>query len=109
MHVGDLDSFSTSLRNLWSATVTITVHDGAHDPVPGVTATGEWSNGYTAAVACVTGEGGQCTVTQNGIPKRVGAVSFSVVNASGSLAYEPAENHDPDGETDGTIISIGKP
>ena len=45
MHVGDLDATSTSEKNRWTASVTITVHDAGHNAVANTLVTGTWSDG----------------------------------------------------------------
>jgi hypothetical protein len=36
-------------------------------------------------------------------------VTFAVTNVIGSLTYAPASNHDPDGSSNGTSITVIKP
>jgi serine protease len=93
MHVGDLDG-SKSGTNRWSATVTITVHDAAHNPVASVSVSGNWS---------------KCSVTKSNIPRTTTSVTFSVTGLSKSgWTYVSASNHDPDGDSNGTNITITK-
>ena len=40
--------------------------------------------------------------------KNNGTVSFAVEDATDSLAYVPSSNHDPDGDSDGTTITVSK-
>jgi asparagine N-glycosylation enzyme membrane subunit Stt3 len=111
MHIGDLDAASTpGGTGKWNATVTITVHDTAHNPVAGVTVTGAWSNGATGTGSCVTNASGQCFLSKTGLRTTTNSVTFSVTNAThGSLTYQPASNHDPDGDSTGTTIIVNKP
>lgn len=79
MHVGDLTgTASGSLR--WTATVTITVHNASHQPLAGVTVTGNWSNGATGTSTCTTNSAGQCTVTKSNIQRKTTSVTFTVTN-----------------------------
>ena len=107
MHVGDLDRASTIQQSTWTATVTITVHTSSHGPIANAAVSGAWSDGSTGS--CATNASGQCVVSKTGIPKRTGSVNFTVTNvALGMLVYKPADNHDPDGDSNGTSISVIK-
>jgi len=108
MHVGDLDRASTSQQGSWTATVTITVHTSSHGPLANAAVSGAWSGGSTGS--CTTNTSGQCAVSRSGISRNSGSVSFTVTNvALAALVYKPASNHDPDGESNGTAISVIKP
>jgi immune inhibitor A len=108
IHVGDLDGSSTSEGRTWTAIVAITVHDASHNPVDGATVSGSWSNGGTTA-PCITDNTGQCSVSQSGIAKRTGNVTFTVTDVADTLTYDPAHNHDPDDDSDGSSITVNKP
>ena len=44
VHIGDLDGAASGNKNTWSATVTVSVHNGSnHGGVSGATVTGTWS------------------------------------------------------------------
>jgi PKD repeat protein len=105
MHVGDLDSTRAVTRKTWSAKVTILVHDAAERAVAGAVVTGGWSTG--AGASCTTGTAGTCTVTVSKIPTATTEVTFTVNNVTkaGSL-YTAGGNHDPDGDSSGTVIRI---
>jgi hypothetical protein len=107
MHVGDLDGSSTNEGRTWTAIVTITIHDANHSALAGAVVSGSWSNGGTAS--CTTDSSGQCSVSQNGIPKRTGSVTLMVTDVTDTLTYDSAYNHDPDGDSDGTSITVYKP
>lgn len=110
MHVGDLDGASANNGSTWTANVTITVHDEAHAGVSSATVSGSWSNGANGNASCVTSGGGSCTVSTSSIPKRNGSVTFTVGNVThGSLTYDSGSNHDPDGSSNGTSVSVSKP
>jgi serine protease AprX len=108
MHVGDLDGLGTrSLFSRWTATVTITAHDGDHAVLPGVIVSASWQGG--ASATCTTGASGACTVSRQFQNSRT-SVSFTVNNLSrGGYTYQPSANHDPDGDSSGTTISVNKP
>jgi len=112
MHVGNLDGTNTDQGRSWSATVTITVHDASHNLLADATVSGTWIGGYSGTDSCTTDSSGQCSVISGSIPKRNGSVTFTVdgvTHATLSYEYEPADNHDPDGDSDGTSITVFKP
>lgn len=110
MHVSDLDPSATSNRNNWSATVTVTIQDAYGALVSGALVSGNWSNGASGAGSCTTGTNGTCQINKGGIKKAVTSVTFSVtsVTRSGS-SYNAAANGDPDGNSNGTTITIARP
>jgi serine protease AprX len=111
MHVGDLDGSSAWInKNFWRATVTITVHDSSHNPVTNATVYGTWSGGYSGTTQCTTGGSGQCTVQTGGVSKNQTSVTFTVNNVThATYTYQPSSNHDPDGDSNGTVITVNKP
>jgi hypothetical protein len=111
MHVGDLDGSSAAQnRKRWRATVTITVHDASEGLLSGVTVSGNWGNGTSGSGSCTTGADGTCSITSSTISNSQTSVSFSVSDLSLSgYTYQPSANHDPDGDSDGTTITIAAP
>jgi hypothetical protein len=111
LHIGDLDGSSTpGSAGRWNATVLITVHASAHNPLVGVTVTGTWSNGVSGNGSCVTNASGQCSIAKPNIRNNIGSVVFTVTNATkAGFAYDSASNHDPDGDSNGTTITIQSP
>jgi uncharacterized repeat protein (TIGR01451 family) len=108
VHVGDLDGAATGQQNTWSASVIVTVHDGAHAPPATVTVNGVWSTG--AASSCTTSGSGRCTFAVTAIPKRVASLTFTVTRLTYlSSTYMSGHNHDPDGDSGGTSIRVSKP
>jgi serine protease AprX len=106
VHVGDLDTSFTG-RKANTPTITITVHDANHNPVAGVTVAGTWSVGGTGS--CVTDATGRCNVTKNFVKKQT-SMTFNVTSLTKSgYAYVAGSNHDPDGDSNGTSITITKP
>jgi len=56
-----------------------------------------------------TNASGQCEVSRSGILKKTNSVSFTVTNvALAAFVYKPTNNHDPDGDSNGTAISVAK-
>jgi subtilisin family serine protease len=92
MHVASLAGTSLSSGSTWTAQVTVTIHDASNNPVQTATVSGNWSNGASGSVSCITGSNGQCTVSVGGIPKRTSSVTFTVSNVSGTLTYDSSEN-----------------
>jgi PKD repeat protein len=107
MHVGDLDGSRSVTKKAWSVKVTVTVHDATHRIVSGAVATGVWPGGGSAS--CTTGSRGTCTVSLGGISLATPDVTFQVKSVSkNGAAYDPVANHDPDGGSNGTTITISK-
>jgi serine protease AprX len=111
MHVGDLDGTgAASPRSRWDAIVTITVHDDNENPVANATVSGTWSNGAKGNASCTTDVNGVCQVAKTGLSGRTASVTFTVTNVSQStLTYVSSDNHDPDGDSNGTSIDVAKP
>ena len=108
VHVGDLDGTSARIGARWQATVTLTAHDGDHATLPGVTFTGHWSG--DVAGSCTTGANGQCNIVSGLFNRTRTKVTFAATDASvGGYTYDPAANHDPDGDSNGTTITINRP
>ena len=108
-HIGDLDGSTTSSKNTWRAAVTVTVHDAAHTGSSGATVTGTFGGGYSGSATCTTNGAGQCVVQTGSMNRNRTSVTFTVTNVSGPLAYGAASNHDPDGSSNGTSITVIKP
>ncbi len=111
MHVGDLDrSSSTMGRGNWRATVTARVHDSNHAAVSGATVTGLWSGGVSGTGSCTTDATGSCSVLSASIANSKKNATFTVTSVTNSLTYTAADNHDPDGDSNGgTAITVQKP
>ena len=111
VHVGDLDGSSTvGSKNRWDAEVIITVHDESELPVANATVSGNWSGGASNSATCTTDATGQCAVSVTKIKSNASSVTFSIAEISGSsFLYQPGNNHDPDGDSDGSSITILKP
>jgi hypothetical protein len=107
VHVGDLDGSATSGKANWTATVTVTVHDAAHNPVAGVTVTGSWTGGTTSS--CVTGVSGTCSLTRS-VSRKSTSVAFGVTGLTKAGAtYAASSNHDPESDSNGTTITVARP
>jgi len=109
VHIGDLDG-SSDPRNggRWDATVVITVHDNNENLIGNVTVTGSWSAGGSGS--CVTDSIGQCSLTKNNLKGNQQSVLFTIEDISFSgYGYQSSANHDPDDDSDGTVISAFQP
>jgi hypothetical protein len=105
LHVGDLDGSSVILdaRDNWEATVTVTMLDADNGPVEGATVSGTWGS-------CTTDGAGQCSLSSGTLRKNVSTATFSVDGVSHTdYVYDAAGNADPDNDSDGTTITVGKP
>src|SRR6266550_4000824 len=113
MHVGDLDAVTSSSGNRWSATVEITVHDENHNLLNGATVVGHWSQLGTNSTTCTTGDlggNGTCIVTFPSLRRSVTSVNMTVVRITlAGRTYVRADNHDPDGDSNGTTIKVNRP
>jgi hypothetical protein len=108
MHVADLDAASIDNQKSWTAVVTVLVRDSSGNPVSGATVTGGWVNGASGIGSCTTGSSGQCEVSKGGIRKS--SVAFTVTSvAHNTLPYDASANADPDGDSNGTTVTIVKP
>jgi len=108
-HAGNLDGSTTSTKNSWQAAVTVTVHNSAHNGLSGATLTGTWSGGFSGSASCTTNAAGQCVVQTGSMNRNRTSVVFTVTNITSSLTYAAASNHDPDGSSNGTSITVIKP
>ena len=110
VHVGDIDATAQWVgRNAWTATLTVTVHGEHEQPVANVAVEGLWSE-HSFAGSCTTNGLGQCQITSPSFKQNVAIASYTVVDlVSGTHGYVPADNHDPDGDSTGTLISVIQP
>ena len=110
IHVGDLDKSTVKNSKNWSAKATITVHDANNAIVSGAAVTGAWSGGYAGSATCTTGSSGTCTVTSGSISNVKSSVTFTVNKlAKTSYRFDPLMNHDPESDSNGTVITVLKP
>jgi len=112
-HVGNLEGGAGSSGTSWSATVIVVVHDGTHGLLDGATVTGVWNPSGLASDTCTTGELGTlgaCFVLFPSISNSVASETFTVTSVTkAGVSYLPAENHDPDGSSNGTVITVNHP
>ena len=90
--------------------MTVTIHTSADLPVAGVTVTGTWSDAAQGSASCVTGASGVCSVTKSNLKSNQSTATFTVTQVGDvDAVYDAIANHDPDGDSDGTSISIAAP
>jgi serine protease AprX len=107
VHVGDLDDTSALLATGWRAQVRILVEDQDRAVVAGAIVTGKWPNGTTGT--CTTSASGLCKIGRK-LAKSKLSIVFTVTKVTSAVgAYKPADNHDPDGDSNGTKITLVKP
>jgi hypothetical protein len=108
MHVSDLDGAVNDLGRFWQAVVTITVLDDAGAAVPNATVDGTWSGNTSGSESVTTDTNGQATVISDKVLYKKDMVIFTVDNLTDPtpLTYDPADNTDPDGDSDGTTIIV---
>lgn len=108
VHVGDIDGGAQVRGGSMNVTLDLLVQDASENPVANATVSGQWSSGSSGSGSCTTDASGRCQIKKN----RIGAsaVSFSVTGVSGSgLSYDGSANHDPDGDSNGTLITVTAP
>jgi PKD repeat protein len=105
IHVADLDGSAVSTGRTWTATVTVTIRNGAGSLVAGAIVSGTWTGAPVST--CTTDASGKCSLMRASTGK---TQLFTVVGVThSSLTYDPAANADPDGDSDGMAITINKP
>jgi hypothetical protein len=110
LHVGDLDGGASGNLRTWRAGLRILVHDAGHNPLENVAVSVIWSGGASGNGQCVTAGDGTCTIVTGTLRRKVSSLTFTVSNLSRSgLTYTPSANHDPDGDSDGTTITVTRP
>jgi hypothetical protein len=118
VHVGDMDGIGgwEPGRGWWRASVTVAVHRAYHNPIAGAVVTATWSTTTTVVsnVSCMTGADGRCTIATLDTGYKI---SKNALNASlhidavayAAVIYRPEENHDEEGDSDGTTIVLQRP
>ncbi|MEJ2363717.1 MAG: S8 family serine peptidase, partial [Deltaproteobacteria bacterium] len=108
MHIGDLDASSRRMfGRFWEAKITFTLHDSWHEPVADAWVYGLFSDG-SSLFQCSTNANGKCSVY--GYQYWLKCLTFTVTDIwHDSLVYDPAQNQDPDGDSDGTNITVCRP
>lgn len=111
VHVGNLDALArrTGLTS-WRATVTVLVQDSDGLPVAFATVDATWAGGYSGTGTCTTDATGLCQASTATVPNTKSAVTFTIATiVDSALSYDSSQNTDPDGDSDGTTITISRP
>jgi len=108
VHIGDLDATRINQGSTWQARITITSHDVNHAAQSGAVVYATWSGGYSGAVSCITNSSGQCNLTTASMRKKVGSVTLTITSVQAADTYEAGDNHDPDSDSNGTVITVFK-
>jgi len=110
VHVSDLDGKGKIKSKRWRAIVYITVRDLDGNLVENATVEGNWSGGASGSDDCETDSDGQCRVKSDRVRTSNSTITFTVANIShDSLDYDAKLNSDPDGDSNGTSITVSKP
>ncbi|MCP5094155.1 MAG: hypothetical protein GY943_01245, partial [Chloroflexi bacterium] len=109
MHVSDLDGTSVRNGRIWTATITVYVEDDSGNPVSDATVSGTW-NIASNTDSCTTNGSGSCTVTSGDLFAGNHTTTYTVDDIThSSLSYSAGDNTDPDGDSDGTTITVNRP
>ena len=115
VHIADLDGESyificlnrKCTKYAWAADIDILVHDHNHQSVENAMVDISWSDG--SVDSCITGGNGWCNVVGYQFA-RTDQLTLTVTEISyPGLPYRQDFNHDPDGDSNGTSITIKKP
>ncbi len=110
LHIGNLDASATATKTTWAATVTIYVHNANEQPVANATVFGKITSGGTGSGSRITNASGICTFAKSGLSMSVPSLTFTITNVThATLVYNPALNHDPGGDSNGTTIVVLNP
>ncbi len=112
VHVADLDGADDYKEGKLRASVTVTIEDDLGGLADGATVNFLYTwvkegEPKTKPISCVTDATGMCTAQTSWLENTASVeVSVdSVVDATG-LVYYPQDNTDPDGDSDGTTITV---
>jgi hypothetical protein len=90
--------------------VTIRVHKANETAAAGAVVTGTWSNGASGTSSCTTSNAGTCSVQVTKLAKTVASATFTVTGVTlANSTYTPTSNHDPDLDSNGTMIVVARP
>jgi len=108
MHIGDLDGSSQRINaKWWEAGAIVTVHDANHVLLANATVTALFSTGEIAS--CTSDAGGRCRLTAWEPPTKMSNLSITIQSITRlGYVYQPASNHDPDGDSNGTTLRVSR-
>jgi PKD repeat protein len=110
MHVGDLEGTAVNVKKNWLAQLSITVHADGETLVSGAEVSGSWGGDTSGTVSCTTDDSGVCSLQSDQMPKKGTQSAIFLVTGitHATLTYDPAGNHDPQGDSSGTAIQVNK-
>jgi len=84
------------------------VHSSEEQPVAGAVVQYSWVAG--SLQACTTNTLGQCTIESDAVLRSTASLTLTVEGILSALGpYQRSADHDPDGDSTGTVITVGKP
>jgi hypothetical protein len=105
--VADLDATKSKKGSKWVAIITIKVVGSSGATVSGVKVTGTWSGAKTGTTTCTTPTTGTCQVVASNMSGA--SVTFNTTSlAKTGYTYNASANSDPEGDSDGTSITVLK-
>ena len=110
-HIADVDNATTDSSSIrkWQPKVTATVMDSAGKTVAGATVNGTFTN-HKGTLTCTTAANGTCILGNFSFSRSTIKTVFTMTNVvKASSTYAPKANSDPDGDSNGTTITIGRP
>ena len=82
--------------------------DETGQPVQGAAVAADWSRGRSST--CTTGSDGTCSMQSRKVRTSVADLDMTVTNVTaGETSYASGDNTDPDGDSTGTTITVGRP
>lgn len=107
IHISDLDGTSSHHHKMWDAIVQVEVRNADNITVDQAVVSGTWSTGKT--VQCTTGVYGVCSFYLRNLRNKIGSVTFTVNDVQRTYSiYQPSSNSDPDGDSNGTQITVSR-
>jgi PKD repeat protein len=108
LHVADLDASTRTLfGSFWGDRVYINIRDAGGNPAVNATVYGRFSD-RPLLFQCTTDSSGTCNVVA--YLWTLDCLTFTVSDVvHSSLTYQPGDNWDPDGDSDGTSITACRP
>lgn len=96
MHIDDIamtgQLSKKGKNNFCQASATVLLHDQDHNPLSGVSVTGQWSGAYSALLSASTGSNGKVTFSSSSV-KGCGSFTFTVNDAVKSgFTYDSSSN-----------------
>jgi hypothetical protein len=108
MHVGDLDGvLIDGPANKWRAEFTVKIEDSSHGPVSGAVVSFSLSGDASGSGQITTGADGTASYQTGWRRSNNPTFTLTVDDVThDTKSYSPGDNHDPDGDSDGTSITV---